>query len=129
MLSKAILIGNVGQEPEVRENKNGKRFATFSLATSKASKNKAGEREYKTTWHKVVVFNENIVKTVENYVEKGSKLYIEGELVLRKWEDKNGETRYQTEIEVGAFSGQIVLLDRKESSGGYGAPDSAYDQD
>ena len=128
MLNKVILIGNVGGDPEIREGRNGKRFASFSLATSKRWKDKNGEKQDKTEWHKVVCFNEHLLGPIEKYVEKGSKIYIEGEITTRKWEDDSGQTRYQTEIVLPAFTGTLLLLDKKES-GGYGAPDSAYGED
>lgn len=116
-VNKVILIGNVGVEPEIRSMQSGDRVANISLATSETWKDKSGERQEKTQWHKVVVFNQNIVGVVEKYVKKGAKLYIEGQIETRKWE-KDGVPQYTTEIVVKPFNGQLTMLDSK--GGGMG---------
>jgi single-strand DNA-binding protein len=111
-LNKVQLIGNLGADPEIRAMTNGRNVASLSLATSESWKDKTtGERKEKTEWHRVIVMNDNLVKVIENYTRKGSKLYVEGSLQTRKWTDKEGQDRYTTEIVLGAFNGQIVLLD------------------
>lgn len=112
MLNKVILIGNVGSEPEIRSMQNSNEVANFSLATSKRWKDKqTGEKKEKTEWHRVVVFGNGLVDVVKNYVNKGSKLYIEGELQTRKWQDNNGAEKYTTEIIVTGFNCKLTLLD------------------
>ena len=112
-LNKVQLIGNVGGDPEFRTfGSDGTRLATFSLATSETSRNKAtGESFDKTDWHRIAVFNENLVQVVEQYVRKGSKLYIEGRLQTRSWEDNQGQRRYMTEVVLRAFGSALLLLD------------------
>lgn len=116
-VNKVILVGNVGVEPEIRNMQSGDRVANISLATSETWKDKSGERQEKTQWHKVVIFNQNIVGVVEKYVKKGAKLYIEGQLETRKWE-KDGVPQYTTEVVVKPFNGQLTMLDGR--SGGMG---------
>lgn len=116
-VNKVILIGNVGVEPEIRNMQSGDRVANLSVATSETWKDKSGERQEKTQWHKVVVFNQNIVGVVEKYVKKGAKLYIEGQLETRKWE-KDGVPQYTTEVVIKPFRGELTMLDSKGSSGG-----------
>lgn len=123
-VNKVILIGNVGVEPEIRNMQSGDRVANLSVATSETWKDKSGERQEKTQWHKVVVFNQNIVGVVEKYVKKGAKLYIEGQLETRKWE-KDGVPQYTTEVVIKPFRGELTMLDSKGGSGGgYGASDT-----
>lgn len=114
MLNKVTLIGNVGKDPEVRSMQNGKEVATFSLATSESWKDKSGERKTKSEWHSIVIFNEGLVGVVKSYVKKGSKLYIEGKLQTRKWQDKEGKDRYSTEIVLQGFDAALLMLDKKE---------------
>lgn len=122
-VNKVILIGNVGVEPEIRNMQSGDRVANLSIATSESWKDKSGERQERTQWHKIVVFNQNIVGVVEKYVKKGAKLYIEGQLETRKWE-KDGVPQYTTEVVIKPFRGELTMLDSKGgSSGGYGASD------
>ena len=111
-LNKAQIIGNVGSAPEIRSMQNGERVATLSIATSETWKDKAGERQEKTQWHRVVTFNQNIVNVIEKYVSKGSKLYVEGSIETRKW-DKDGVPQYSTEIVLKPFNGVLTLLDSK----------------
>lgn len=113
-VNKVILLGNVGRDPEIRSTQNGTRIANLSIATSENWRDKgSGERKEKTEWHKVVVFNDRLVDVVEKYVRKGSQLYIEGSLQTRQWNDKDGATKYSTEIVLTKFKGEIVLLGSK----------------
>lgn len=115
-VNKVILVGNVGRDPEIRRMGDGKPVVNLSIATSETWKDRnTGERKEKTEWHRVVIFNENIARVVEQYVKKGSKLYIEGALQTRKWTDQSGVEKYTTEIVIQAFNGQLTLLD---SAGG-----------
>lgn len=114
-LNKAILIGNVGKDPEIRSMQSGDRVASFSLATSERWKNKDGEKQEKTEWHRVSCFNQGLVKVIENYVKKGSKIYLEGQIETRKWTDKDGVEKYSTEIILRPFKSELVLLDSKNS--------------
>ncbi len=128
-VNKVILVGNVGKDPEIRSLQNGGRVANFSLATSENWKDRAsGERREKTEWHRVVIFNDNLVGVVERFVKKGSKLYIEGALETRKWTDQSGQEKYSTEVVVKQFRGEITLLDgRGEGGGGGGGGPSGGD--
>ena len=125
-VNKVILVGNLGRDPEIRSMPNGDRIANLSIATSEQWRDKSsGERKEKTEWHRVVVFNDNIVKVVENYVKKGSTVYIEGALQTRKWTDKDGVEKYSTEIVVGKFKGELTMLGSRDGGsqgggGGYG---------
>lgn len=116
-VNKVILIGTLGRDPEIRTTQDGKQVATLNLATSESWKDKAtGERKEKVEWNKVVIFNENLVRVVSDYTRKGSKLYVEGQLQTRKWQDKEGNDRYSTEVVVQGYSGNITLLDKAEKS-------------
>ena len=111
-VNKVILVGNVGQEPDIRATSNGKEIANIRLATSESWKDKlTGERKTKTEWHSIVVYNDGLVNVVKNYVTKGSKLYVEGALQTRKWQDKDGNDRYTTEIVLQGFGGTLKMLD------------------
>jgi single-strand DNA-binding protein len=124
-LNKAMLIGHVGRDPEIRSTQDGTRIANLSLATSESWRDKAsGERKEKTEWHKVAIFNDRLVDVVEKYVKKGAKLYIEGQLQTRKWTDRDGVERYSTEIVLGRFNGQVTMLDSRGAGGG-GSRDAA----
>ena len=113
-VNKVILIGNVGQDPEIRSTQDGRELANFSLATTENWKNKStGERKDKTEWHKIVVFNQGLVGIVKNYVKKGSKLYIEGQLQTRKWNDNNGVEKYTTEVVLQNFNSSLQMLGSK----------------
>jgi single-strand DNA-binding protein len=117
-VNKVILVGSVGKDPEIRTLNSGERVANLSLATSETWRDKAsGERKEKTEWHRVTIFNDNIVKTVENYVKKGTTLYIEGALQTRKYE-QSGVEKYATEIHIGKFRGELTLLGGKPAGGG-----------
>ncbi|HEY8190666.1 MAG TPA: single-stranded DNA-binding protein [Micavibrio sp.] len=122
-VNKVILIGNLGQDPEIRNMQSGDRVASFSIATSESWKDKtSGERQERTQWHKIVVFNQNIVGVIEKFVKKGSKVYVEGQLETRKWE-KDGVAQYTTEVVLRPFRGELTMLDSKGGSGGYGVSD------
>lgn len=114
-VNKVVLIGHVGKDPEIRTMQNGSKVASFSVATSEKWKDKqTGELREKTEWHRVAVFNENIISVVERFVKKGSKVYLEGTLETRKWQDTNGVERHTTEVILKAFRGELVLLDGRE---------------
>ncbi len=117
-VNKVILVGNLGKDPEIRSTQDGREIASFSLATSESWKDKnSGERKEKTEWHNIVIFNPSLVTVVKNYVKKGSKLYIEGALQTRKWQDKDGHDRYSTEVVLQAFNGNLTMLDGKPGGG------------
>lgn len=130
-VNKVILVGNLGKDPEIRTfGQSGDRKASFTLATSESWRDRnSGERKEKTQWHNVVVMNENIIKVVENYVKKGSKVYVEGQLESRKYTDNQGQERYITEIVVGRFKGELTLLDSRNSAGAGASDASGYDGD
>ncbi|MGL5448678.1 MAG: single-stranded DNA-binding protein [Rhabdaerophilum sp.] len=117
-VNKVILIGNLGKDPEVRRMQNGDAVVNLSVATSETWRDKAsGERKEKTEWHRVVIFNENIAKVVEQYCRKGSKVYLEGQLQTREWQDKDGIKKYSTEIVIQRFRGELTLLDGRDGGG------------
>lgn len=118
-LNKVQIIGNAGKDPEIRTSeKTGNKIASFSVATSETWTDKTtGEKKETTEWHRITVFNQNLVGIIEQYVKKGSKLYLSGKLKTRKYTDNNGVERYTTEIVLGAFDGEILLLDGKDKSG------------
>ncbi len=124
-VNKVILVGNLGKDPEVRTFGNGgDRKASFTMATSESWRDKAsGERREKTQWHNIVVMNENIIKVVENYLKKGSKVYVEGQIENRKYTDSSGQEKYITEIVIGRFKGELTMLEGRNSGaeGGAGA--------
>lgn len=125
-VNKVILVGNVGKDPEVRSLNNGDRVASFSLATSETWRDRqSGERKEKTEWHRVSVFNDNIVKVVEQYVRKGSTVYVEGSLQTRKWTDQQGVEKFSTEIVLQKFRGELTLLGAKRDEGGGDSYDEA----
>lgn len=125
-VNKVILVGNLGQDPEVRSFSNGGQVCSFSVATSENWKDKAtGERREKTEWHRISIFSEPLVRVAQNYLKKGSKVYIEGQLETRKWQDKDGHDRYTTEVVLRPYRSELTMLDRRGSSeegmgGGYG---------
>ena len=113
-VNKVILLGNLGQDPDVRTMQSGKKVATMSIATSDSWKDKdTGEKKEKTEWHRIVVFNEGLVGVVENYIKKGTKLYIEGALQTRKWTDDSGTEKYTTEIVIQGYGGRIDIVSAK----------------
>ncbi len=110
-VNKVIIVGNLGKDPEVRAFQNGGRVANLTVATSENWKAKTGERREKTEWHRVAIFNENLVGVAERYLKKGAKVYIEGQLETRKWQDQSGQDRYTTEIVLRPFRGELTMLD------------------
>jgi single-strand DNA-binding protein len=111
-VNKAILIGNLGKDPEVRNTQGGSKIVTFSLATSESWTDKAsGERKEKTEWHRIVVFNERIADIAERFLSKGRKVYVEGALQTRKWTDQGGQEKYTTEVIIDRFRGELSLVD------------------
>jgi single-strand DNA-binding protein len=124
-VNKVILVGNLGGDPDIKSTAAGHKVATFSVATGETWRDKTtGERKEKTEWHRVVIFNEALVKVAEQYLKKGSKVYIEGKLQTRKWTHQDGGDRYSTEVVLNNFGAQISMLDRAEraapSEGDYG---------
>ncbi|MDR1333463.1 MAG: single-stranded DNA-binding protein [Holosporales bacterium] len=119
-LNKVTLIGNLGKDPDIRFMPDGTRVASFSLATSEIWRDKTtGERKDKTEWHRVTIFNDRLAEIIEKYVRKGTKLYIEGQLQTRKWTDQAGIEKYITEIIIGKFRGELVILDSKKTEGDF----------
>jgi single-strand DNA-binding protein len=120
-VNKVILVGNLGQDPEVRTFPAGGRVCNLSVATSETWRDKqTGERREKTEWHRVAIFNENLVRIAEQYLRKGSKVYLEGQLETRKWQDQSGQDRYTTEVVLRQFRGELTLLDGRGEGGGPG---------
>lgn len=115
-VNKVTLIGNVGKDPEARAMNNGSEVVSFSLATSESWKDREGNRQEKSEWHSVVIFNEALGKVAKNYLRKGSKVYLEGQLQTRKWADKDGNDRYTTEVVLQKFRGELVLLSAKDAN-------------
>ncbi len=117
-VNKVILIGNLGADPDVRTMQSGGRVANLSVATSESWKDKnSGERQERTQWHRVVVFNDNIVGVCEKYLKKGSKVYLEGQLETRKWTDNSGVEKYTTEVVLRPYRGELTMLDGKSGGG------------
>jgi single-strand DNA-binding protein len=120
-VNKVILVGNLGRDPEVRSFQNGGKVVNLRIATSENWRDKAtGERKERTEWHSVAIFNENIAKIAEQYLRKGSKVYVEGQLETRKWQDQSGADRYSTEVVLRPYTGSLTLLDGREGGGGGG---------
>ncbi len=127
-VNKVILIGNLGRDPEIKQMPSGSSIANLSIATSESWRDKAsGERKEKTEWHRVVVFSEGLVRIVEQFLKKGSKVYIEGQLETRKWQDKEGNDKYSTEVVLRTFNSTLTMLDGR--SEGAGGGDRSFDQD
>jgi single-strand DNA-binding protein len=123
-VNKVILIGNLGKDPQVRRMNSGDSVVSFSVATTESWRDKAsGERKDKTEWHNVVIFNENLAKVAEQYLKKGSKVYVEGQLQTRKWTDKDGAEKYTTEIVLQRYRGELTLMDSRASG-----PDQGRDE-
>ncbi|MBM3579669.1 MAG: single-stranded DNA-binding protein [Alphaproteobacteria bacterium] len=128
-INKVILIGNVGQDPEIRSMADGREVANFSLATSENWKDKnTGEKREKTEWHRVVVFSQGLVGVIKNYVKKGTKLYIEGALQTRKWTDNQGIERFSTEIALQNFNSSLQILDSRDRNNSGSQDRSDYSQ-
>jgi single-strand DNA-binding protein len=122
-VNKVILVGNLGKDPEVRRLNSGEPVVNLRIATSESWKDKTtGERKEKTEWHQVVIFNENLARIAEQYLRKGSKVYVEGQLQTRKWQDQSGQERYTTEVVLQRFRGDLTLLDGR-GSGASDQPD------
>ncbi len=122
-VNKVILVGNLGADPEARSLNNGGEVVNMRVATSESWKDRDGTRQERTEWPNVVIFNENLGRVAKNYLRKGSKVYLEGQLQTRKWTDQSGNDRYTTEIVLQRFRGELVLLDSREggSGGGFGS--------
>lgn len=126
-VNKVILIGNLGRDPEVRTMQSGARVCNLSVATSERWRDRtSGEQQERTEWHRVVIFDERLVEVAERYLQKGAKIYVEGELQTRKWQDQSGQERYTTEVVLRRFRGQLTMLD---SRGGAGAAGGMSDMD
>ena len=120
-VNKVILIGNLGRDPEVRNFQNGGRVVNLRLATTDTYKDREGNRQERTEWHSVAIFNERVGEIAEKYLRKGSKVYIEGKLETRKWQDQAGQDRYSTEVVIRNFGGELTLLDSRGGEGGGGS--------
>lgn len=124
----AVLVGNVGRDPELHNTQSGGRLARFSIATSESWKDRnTGERKERTEWHTVIVFSEGLVGVVEKYVRKGSRLYIQGTIRTREWEDQSGNRRWSTEIHLSGFDAKLVLLDKAAGQGHATLPSDTED--
>ena len=120
-LNKVMLIGNLGADPEVRSFQNGGKVCNLRIATSETWKDRnTGERQERTEWHTVAIFSEGLVNVAENYLKKGSKVFIEGQLQTRKWQDQNGQDRYSTEVVLRGYNGTLTMLDGRGEGGGMG---------
>ena len=123
-VNKVILVGNLGRDPEVRSTQNGDKIVNFSIATSERWKDKStGEQREKTEWHRIVIFNENLARIAEQYLRKGSSVYVEGQLQTRKWQDQSGAEKYTTEVVLQRYRGELTLLGGRDSGGGGGGSD------
>jgi single-strand DNA-binding protein len=127
-VNKVILIGNLGRDPEVRSFPSGGKVCNLRIATSETWRDRqTGERKERTEWHSVAIYNENLVKVAEQYLKKGSKVYLEGQLETRKWQDQSGADRYTTEVALRQFRGELTLLDGRDGGGGGGGGSMGYD--
>lgn len=126
-VNKVILVGNLGRDPEVRTLQDGSPVVNLSVATSEQWKDReSGERRERTEWHRVVIFNPNLARVAENYLRKGSKVFIEGQLQTRKWTDQSGQDRYTTEVVLQRFRGELQMLDSRGEGGGYSDAEPSY---
>jgi single-strand DNA-binding protein len=125
-VNKVILVGNLGADPEARSLNNGGEVVNIRVATSESLKDKDGNRQERTEWHNVVIFNENLGRVAKNYLKKGSKVYLEGQLQTRKWTDQSGNDKYTTEVVLQRFRGELVLLDSRGEGGGGGFSGDDY---
>ncbi len=120
-VNKVIIVGNLGRDPEVRSFQNGGKVVNLRIATSETWRDKSsGERKERTEWHSVAIFNENLAKVAEQYLKKGSKVYVEGQLETRKWQDQSGQDRYTTEVVLRQYRGELTILDGRDGGGGGG---------
>ena len=117
-VNKVILVGNLGDDPEARSLNNGGEVVNLRVATSENWKDRDGNRQERTEWHRVVIFNENLGRVAKQYLRKGSKVYLEGQIQTRKWTDQSGQDRYSTEVVLQRFRGELQLLDRRDGGGG-----------
>lgn len=131
-VNKVILVGNLGADPEIRRTQDGRPIANLSIATSESWRDRnSGERKEKTEWHRVVVFNEGLCKVIEQYLKKGAKVYLEGQLQTRKWQDQSGQDRYTTEVVLQGFNSNLTMLDGRGDGGGqsnYGSSGGDFGQ-
>jgi single-strand DNA-binding protein len=128
-VNKVILVGNLGADPEARSLNNGGEVVNMRIATSEQWKDRDGNRQERTEWHNVVIFNENLGRVAKSYLRKGSKVYLEGQLQTRKWTDQSGNDKYTTEVVLQRFRGELVLLDGREGGGGGGGRDFGAGED
>jgi single-strand DNA-binding protein len=125
-VNKVILVGNLGDDPEVRSLNNGGEVVNLRVATSEQWKDRDGNRQERTEWHRVVIFNENLGRVAKSYLKKGSKVYLEGQIQTRKWQGQDGQDRYSTEVVLQRFRGELVLLDSRGGGGGGGGYGDEY---
>jgi len=124
-VNKVILVGNLGADPEIRRTQDGRPIANLRIATSESWRDKAtGERRERTEWHRVVIFNEGLCRVAEQYLKKGARIYVEGQLQTRKWTDQQGQEKYSTEVVLQGFNSQLVMLDRAGGGGSVDMPDN-----
>jgi single-strand DNA-binding protein len=129
-VNKVILVGNLGKDPESRSFQNGGEVVSFSVATSESWKDRtSGERKEKTEWHNVSIFSEGLARVAKSYLRKGSKVYLEGQLETRKWQDQSGNDRYSTDVVLRNFNSSMVLLDKAEGGGGSRGGGGSYEDD
>src|SRR5258705_3435194 len=127
-VNKVILVGNLGKDPEVRRMQDGRPVVNLSVATSDTWRDKTtGERKERTEWHRVVIFSEGLAKIAEQYLKKGSKVYLEGQLQTRKWQDQSGQDKYSTEVVLQGFNSALTMLDTRGGGGGSGGADFGSD--
>ncbi|WP_424631285.1 single-stranded DNA-binding protein [Bradyrhizobium sp. SYSU BS000235] len=127
-VNKVILVGNLGADPEIKRTQDGRPIANLSIATSETWRDRAtGERKEKTEWHRVVIFSEGLCKIAEQYLKKGAKVYLEGQLQTRKWQDKDGKDRYSTEVVLQNFNSNLTMLDGRSGGGSLGPDDGGGD--
>jgi single-strand DNA-binding protein len=128
-VNKVILVGNLGADPEFRSMPSGDEVVNLRVATSETWKDRDGNRQERTEWHRVAIFNQNLAKVAKNYLRKGSKVYLEGQIQTRKWTDQAGQERYSTEVVLQNFRGELVLLDSREGAGAGGGGRGAFNED
>lgn len=122
-VNKVILVGNLGADPEARSLNNGSEVVNLRVATTESWKDQSGQRQDRTEWHRVVIFNENLGRVAKQYLRKGSKVYLEGQIQTRKWTDQSGQEKFSTEVVLQRFRGELVLLDSRGGGGGGGSSD------
>jgi len=126
-VNKVILVGNLGKDPEIRTTQDGREIANLTIATSEQwTDRNSGEKREKTEWHKVVIFNPNLVTLVKKYVHKGSKVFVEGQLQTRKWQDQSGQDKYTTEVVIQGYNGTLTFLDKAGGGASSASNDSQY---